>query len=38
MTKVMAGMFAIMLAAFALASSYLSGELTSDQINRMFGL
>jgi hypothetical protein len=37
MTKVMAGMFAIMLAAFALASSYLAGDLTSDQVTRMFG-
>jgi hypothetical protein len=38
MTKVMAGMFMVMLAAIALGSAYLGGEITSDQIAQVFGL
>lgn len=37
MTKVMAGMFMVMLASYALASAYLSGELTSGDISRILG-
>jgi hypothetical protein len=38
MTKVMAGMFIVMLAAIMLGSAYLGGEITGDQLSRLFGV
>lgn len=38
MTKVMAGAFAIVFVAFTIGSTYLSGDLTSDSLQRFFGV
>jgi hypothetical protein len=34
----MAGMFALMFIAIAFGTSYLGGEITGDQIARIFGI
>ena len=38
MTRVMAGLFAVMFAAFAVASLYLAGDLTGRGISGLFAV
>lgn len=38
MTKVMAGAFAIVFVAFTVGSTYLSGDLTAEGLQRFFGV
>lgn len=38
MTKVMAGMFIVMMGAILLGSAYLGGEITGDQLSQLFGI
>jgi hypothetical protein len=38
MTKVMAGMFAAVLASFVVVSFYLSGDLSGSEITSLLGL